>query len=165
MKIAIDFDGTIVDDSHAYDDLKAELQFLPQAREALFELKNAGHILILWSGRSNLALRDDWRHNPLWALGKVPFNEEAWEGSKELNQARFEQMLKFVEEQLPGIFDCIDYGNQGKPSADLFIDDRALRLGGGMASVDWGYIRGVYGASLPVDGSPQRNPPTLFRSR
>lgn len=146
MKIAIDFDGTIVDDSHSHRDLSTELTFTPGAEAALRSLKAADHILILYSARANLAIRWDWQHNPLWALGLDPsFSVRAWKKQRPLNQARFQQMLDFVETRLPGVFTFIDYGNQGKVLADLFIDDRALKYGGGWRAVPWSIISRTYG--------------------
>jgi hypothetical protein len=150
MKIAVDFDGTIVSQDRPYEDVETPLEFLPGAKEALIALKRAGHILILYSSRANLALRDDWHHDPLYALGVVPFNEGFWRRNLPINQARFEQMVKFVEKELPGVFSAIDYGNQGKVSADLYIDDRALRVGRGPGAVTWDWISQTYGAKSPA---------------
>ena len=144
MRIALDFDGTIVNDEHAYDDLETPLEFLPGEFEAISALKAAGHILILWSGRSNTALRWDWQHNPLWAMNPA-FDVEKWEANKIVNQKRFQQMLDFVEENLPDVFTYVDFGNQGKVSADLYIDDRT-----GNGRPDWDWIRTAYGEPLPA---------------
>lgn len=142
MIISIDFDGTLIDDDHDYDDLKTQLTLKPFAREAVYALRRAGHTLVLTSSRSNLALRKDWRLNPLWKLAITPFSLERWERSLLLNQARYQQMLEFVSASLPDVFACIDDGGQGKVSADVYIDDRALRYG---EEAGWGLIRYSYG--------------------
>ncbi len=148
MKIALDFDGTVVDDVHEYDDLDTPLEFLPGAEEAILSLVRAQHILILYSGRANLSLRWDPQHNPLNAMNPS-FDLEVWKKNQPLNQARFQQMLDFVAERLPGVFvppnGFIDFGNQGKVSADIYIDDRA----GGRP--DWDQIRVSYGEPLPAE--------------
>lgn len=136
MKIAVDFDGTLVDDGHAYDDLVTPLRLMPGAREALQRLREAGHVLVLVSGRANRALRVDWRLNPLWVSGAVPFRADAWAACRSLNEARYQQMLAFVDAELPGLFHAVDDGGQGKVSADVYFDDRA-RPYRGAAGLDW----------------------------
>jgi hypothetical protein len=149
--ICVDFDGTVVRDDRAYDDLETPLELVEGAEEALRALKLAGHTLILSSGRANRSLREDWRLNPLWRDKLVPFDELRWRRNRQTNQDRFEQMVVFVEESLPGVFDSIDEGEQGKPSADLFIDDRAVRLGGGWPGTDWATIMGTLGDQEKTD--------------
>lgn len=146
MRIAVDFDNTIVSQEHDYNDLDTPLEFLPGAKEALESLKAAGHQLILWSGRSNLALRKDWRRNPLNRLTAL-FDEAKWEQQRQINAARYEQMLQFVEENLPDVFVYIDDGAQGKISADLYIDDRSTQP-------DWGMLQEAYG-ELGQDDTPE----------
>jgi hypothetical protein len=144
--IAVDFDGVIVNQDRAYDDLESPLQFNPGAREALLELKAAGHLLILWSGRLSSALLVDPMLDPLVKAGKKKVNLEWWrDSSLPIHQARAKQMLDFISRYLPGVFDAIDDGAGGKPSVDLFIDDRAIRFGVGPFSVAWDYIGHVYG--------------------
>lgn len=46
LRIAIDFDGTIVE--HKYPDIG---DFLPYALEVLYRLKAAGHKIIIWTAR------------------------------------------------------------------------------------------------------------------
>lgn len=132
MKIAVDFDGTIVKQDRPYDDLESPLEFLsPDVPEQLLALKRAGNILILWSGRANLSLRKDWKLDPLKQLiaARAGDKRPRWEDSYELNERRFQQMLDFVDQHLPRIFDVIDDGYQGKVSADVYFDDRAERSG------------------------------------
>jgi len=148
MKIVVDFDGTIVNDDHDYYDLITPLALKPGAREALRALHRAGHELILSSGRANRALRLDWRLNPAWRDGLVPFDVERWSRNQGLNQARYVQMVEFVRTHLPGIFVFVDDGVQGKVSGDLYIDDRGLRYG---ASTGWPEIAVAYGDEAEGD--------------
>jgi hypothetical protein len=53
-------------------------------------------------------------------------------------------MVSFIQREAPGIFDAIDDGQQGKPLADIFIDDRALTFG--PRGMDWAEIAAVYGS-------------------
>lgn len=139
MRIAIDFDGTVVvQEGRAYDDITTPLEFIPGAREALQALKDAGHILILCSARANLALREDWERNPGWAGGKL--DTAWWHSQRHVNRDRYRQMVRFVDENLPGIFTYIDNGYQGKIMADMFIDDRNYPPG----PVNWEAIAREY---------------------
>lgn len=141
MIIACDFDGTIVSQAHAYEDLESPLEFLPGARDAVLALKRAGHTLLLYSARANRALLDDWRLNPLWATGAVPVDLAWWEEHKALAQARYDQMVAFVNLELPGVF-VVDDGRAGKPTGvDLFVDDRNF----GTEYIDWAEIEALYG--------------------
>ena len=94
--IAIDFDGTIVED--AYPKIGKPRIF---AFETLKRLQNDGHRLILWTYRSGIRLNE-----------AVAFCEE--------NGIRFYAVNKsFPEEQF-------DYKVSRKIYADLFIDDRNI---------------------------------------
>jgi hypothetical protein len=53
-------------------------------------------------------------------------------------------MVDTVEYGLAGIFDAIDDGRQGKPMADLFIDDKGIKFGG-PDGMDWPAIADLYG--------------------
>jgi len=145
MKIAIDFDGTIVRQDHPYNDVTMPLEFMSGAKDGLYALKRAGHTLILWSGRANKALLENPMLDPLARAGACKIDMQRWEESKRVNQARFHQMVDFVEKELPGIFDAIDDGAAGKLSVDLFIDDRAIRFGKGPRSIIWPGIVYLYG--------------------
>lgn len=144
MIFAVDFDATIVDDAHPYEDLTTPLTFLPGAREALLGLKAAGHTLLLWSGRASRALLEDPTLDPLVRAGVKPVDLARWAERLPVNQARYDQMVEFVERELPGVFAAIDDGLAGKPSVDVFVDDRALRLGVGWSAVGWAAIAAVY---------------------
>lgn len=147
MIICVDFDGTIVDDKHAYDDLATPLTFMPGAREALRALRAAGHVLVLYSARSNGALLREPSLNPLVRAGLVgaPAGLRG-DANQALNRARYEQMIDFVNRELPDTFDVI-WSDSGKPSADLFVDDRAVRLlpFDGRGGMSWRDIALTYG--------------------
>lgn len=146
MVIAIDFDGTIVvQDGRAYGDVEAPLEFIPGAREGLAALKAAGHTLLLWSARLSRSLLVDPMLDPLVRSGARHADLAAWKASLPLNQARAQQMLDFVERELPGTFDAIDDGAAGKPQVDTFIDDKAVRAGYGPGASSWQRIAWLYG--------------------
>jgi hypothetical protein len=140
MRIAIDFDGTLVDDTRPYNDVSSPLKLLPGARKALESFKRAGHTIVVNSARANRSLREDWTLNPLWREKIEPFNYDRWMANRELNEARYQQMREFCSDQLTGLVDVVDDGMQGKVSADVFIDDRAqnMRLG-------WTKLAELYG--------------------
>jgi hypothetical protein len=142
MIIAIDFDNTVVEQDGNYADLETPLRLKPGAMAALTSLKAAGHILLLFSARANRALVGETPDiDPLHRAGVV--NRAQRPASLCLNTARFNQMVCFVEEKLPGIFDAIDDGLQGKPNADLFIDDKAITFG--PLGMNWQGIAARYG--------------------
>lgn len=142
MIIAVDFDGTIVEQDHPYDDLVTKLRFVPGAREGLYALKQAGHVLILWSGRASVLIRPD-RRMALVEAGIV--NPDERERSHGLNLARWEQMINFVETHLPNLFTAIDDGRTGKPPVDLIIDNIAIGLGYGPMKAAWNQIAHSHG--------------------
>jgi len=145
MLVAIDFDGTIVSDDRPFEDVTTPLRFMPGAREALYALKRAGHTLILWSARTNRALLFTPEWDPLVRAGVRKPHLATWEREKPLHWKRLRQMGRFVARHLPGVFDVIDDGLQGKAHADLFIDDRALRYGVGAESVGWNGVAMLFG--------------------
>lgn len=122
MIIAVDFDGTVVEDAK-------ELALKPGAKEALAAMKRAGHALLLFSARANRALREDPNLDPLVRAGVRRVNQDAWNRSQPTNERRYQEMLDFVRKELPGVFAAVDDGKQGKPLVDLFIDDRAYHFG------------------------------------
>lgn len=146
MIICVDFDGTVVKDDHAYDDLQTPLELLDGCLDALHALKRAGHLLVLWSGRASARLRIDPRLDPLVRAGVVRVDPARFEERKKLNEARYQQMLDFVRESMPGVWDAIDDGWGGKPGADLFIDDRTID-----GTPNWPFIAARYGEPLPAD--------------
>lgn len=146
MIIAIDFDGTVVEQPMDPCSPDEELCLRPKARAGLLALKDAGHTLVLHSARSNMALRLDWKLNPLWADGVVLFDPDRWAVERDFWEASHRRMEAFVDQQLPGVFDAVDQGMQGKPVADLYLDDRALRMGWG----SWDLVAEKYGTGTVV---------------
>lgn len=147
MLIAVDFDGVVVSvKGRAFSDTSSPLSFMPGAKEGLKALKQAGHKLLLYSARSNRSLLFTPEWDPLVRVGVKRPNEYAWSHGKAIHWARYHQMLRFCATELPGVFDAIDDGMQGKPLADLFIDDRALSMDAG-----WPHISLLYGD--PTAGS------------
>lgn len=157
MIIAVDFDGTIVEqDGRPYDDVQTPLKFLPGALEGLRSLKAAGHTLILWSGRANRALRFDPTIDPLVRAGRKRVDVERWKAEGQaLNIARYHQMLDFVRVECPNLFDAVDDGKVGKVSADLHIDDKSVRLGRGPNALSWADVAREWGET-PPQARPKR---------
>ena len=152
MLIAIDFDGTVVSMAgRSYSDVTSPLQFVPGARAGLASLRKAGHVLLLYSARANRALLEDPALDPMVRSGARKVHTKTWDTDRDLNRARYQQMIDFVERELPGVFAAIDDGRQGKPCADLFIDDRGMRYGNGPTALSWQGIGRIYGE--PVYGS------------
>lgn len=145
MKIALDFDGTVVREDTPYDDVETPLQFVEGVDAAVPALRRAGHILLLWSARASRALLYDPLLDPLVRAGVVPLDVEQWRRSQSLHRARYQQMMAFVAEHCAGWFDAVDDGAGGKPIVDLFIDNNALRMGIGFGSVGWRSIAKAYG--------------------
>jgi hypothetical protein len=141
--IGVDFDNTIVAQSHPYDDVTSPLQFLPGARAGLHSLKAAGHTLILFSARASRSLLFD---EDLYAAILDPdFNLPPAGSSQDVQIARFVQMIDFVERELPGIFAAV---TSDKGRMDLFLDDKAQRLG--YSGMSWEEVARNYGE--PVEG-------------
>lgn len=145
MRIAIDFDGTVVRDDREYADVETPLEFVDGAERAIRSLKKAGHALLLWSARASRALLYDPMLDPLVRAGVAPLDIEQWRKSQSIHLARHRQMLAFVAERCAGWFDAVDDGAGGKPLVDLFIDDRVLRLGAGPGGFGWWHIMEMYG--------------------
>lgn len=147
MILAIDFDNTlVVQHGRPYDDVTSPFVFMPGAKEALASLKRAGHQVIVWSGRSSLALRQNVLLDPLVRAGKKqPQTGEGLKKNYALNQARFDQMVSFCETELKGLIDAIDDGTCGKVTADIYLDDRAMRLNRGLNAWTWFEIAKLYG--------------------
>lgn len=98
MIIAIDFDGTCV--TRAFPDVGRDV---PGAVDSLHRLVADGHQLILWTSRSENALKAAvrWfkdRGIPLLGVGRNPVADVQWAG----------------------------YGQSPKVYADLYIDDAAV---------------------------------------
>jgi hypothetical protein len=151
VRICVDFDGTIVKQDRPYEDVVTPLEFVDGAKEALVSLRRAGHLLILWSGRSSRSLLYDPDLDPLVRAGAVPSNRKEWLTSRHLHRARYEQMVEFVNRELPSVFDAIDDGLGGKPACDLFVDDRGATMRG---PATWARIARQYGETEPLFDDP-----------
>lgn len=164
---SIDFDGVLVRQDRAYDDLTTPLEFVVDpitgftSRDGLRALRLAGHVLVLSSCRANRSLLIDPNLDPLVRAGvrRVPGD---WQKRRDLNQRRLAQMLAFVQAECAGLFDAIDDGASGKVIADHYLDDRGLRLGGGPGGLSWGTIARLYGETLlrPAATTQEGNPST-----
>jgi len=155
MIICIDFDDTIVSQAgRSYEDVTTPLRLLSGVKTALKAFKRAGHILILYSARSNRAIREDAQLDPLVRKGIIKPSQN-WDKAKGIAHARYLQMVDFVATELPGLFDVIDDGRQGKPQADLFIDDKCVQIGHGVFGSNWSRLTLIYGE--PIYGSEESN--------
>ena len=139
MIIAIDFDGTVVLETE-WNYLGA-LKLQPNVKQALQLMKKADHHLLLYSARTNRAIFDR-KLDPLVRSGTIGAVASS-EATCDLANQRWQAMTKFVEEELPGVFDAIDDGLQGKPRADLFIDNKAITFG--TYGMQWPEIAQVLG--------------------
>lgn len=96
MKIAVDFDGTIVE--HKYPEIGEELLF---AVETIKELQRRQHLIVLWTFRSGKYL------------------DEAVEFCRKRGLEFYAVNKNFPEE-------AFDMNQSPKINADLYIDDRNL---------------------------------------
>ena len=142
MYFGVDFDHTVAKQSGK----SGELKLCAGAGTALRSLKDAGHVLLLYSARANRALREDPMLDPLVRCGVRRLNRDQWEKERPLHQARYEQMIDFVNKTLPDVFSAIDDGMQGKPDVDLFIDDKVLNISSDRQFSSWREIANFYGA-------------------
>jgi hypothetical protein len=123
MKVGIDFGHTIVNDTGDQDKKRLGiLTLVPGAKEALQTMRDRGHIMLLYSHRANRARRIDKYLDPLVRAGLDEGDDD-----HRFHQARYQQMVKFVRERLPGIFHAIDDGQQGKANVDWTIDNKTIR--------------------------------------
>lgn len=98
--IAVDFDGTIVEDY--YPDIGP---LVPGAKMALSMFRDFGCEIVIWSSRNNT------------------MNER--DGVNDM----FEDMVEFLDRKdIP--YDRVDDGKSGKVIADVYIDNRALSFHG-----------------------------------
>jgi len=144
MIIAVDFDGTVVRRRRR----SSELELMPDVEMGLAALKAAGHTLVLVSSRANLARRKNATLNPLFIRRGSASDSANEDRDRHLAEKRYQNMLTFVAERIPDMFDAIDDGGQGKVEADLYIDNRAVNfcsVGSGPSSMDWADIGETYG--------------------
>lgn len=111
MRVALDFDKTLAVGTWPHVDY-----VVPGAAAAMRYLHRNGHHITVWSCRNNQ-------------------NFGATDRATQL-----QRMKDFLDRnQLP--YDAIDYGDQGKLLADLYVDDKALgvplRAFRGEMVVDW----------------------------
>ena len=157
MILCIDFDGVVVSEAgRAFADTTTPLKFMPGAQAGLARLKAAGHTLILWSARCNRALlySPDW--DPLVRAGKRRVDLRRWEVERPIHWARYFQMQRFVAQVLPGVFDVIDDGLQGKPLADVYIDNNCRRFGMAPDELSWRSVVDQYGVAPEVRALRER---------
>lgn len=97
--ICIDFDGVIADYSKGFQGQDVFGSIMPGAREGILELKSRGWKIIIFSCRPDTpALRKYLADNGI-AFDSINVNDQQFEGS-----------------------------NPGKPFADIYLDDRAIRF-------------------------------------
>lgn len=148
LVIAVDFDGVLVENDYRYTTTTPAFRLRPGARDGLAALKAAGHVLVLYSCRANLALRRDPDLDPLHRAGV-----RRLVGGTDVHEARYRQMVEYVAREFPGVFAAVDDGAQGKLVADLYIDDLAMRAGCGPGGYSWREIVAAYGAPFRVDAA------------
>jgi predicted mannosyl-3-phosphoglycerate phosphatase (HAD superfamily) len=104
--ICVDFDGTIVD--HEFPKIGA---LKPGARSALQAFRRMGFRIIVWSCRTC-----KWQEDTFGS----------WD-CPTLERPLVREMIEFLDKE--GVpYDEIDDGEKGKPLADLYLDDKALRV-------------------------------------
>lgn len=141
MLIAVDYDNTIVEGEWPYDAVAGVPPLRPGALEGLRALKRAGHVILLWSARANRALLFSRWHDPLHRAGFQSVAPRHWKAALDVHWARWFQMLRHVDGELRGLIDAVDDGQQGKPCADLFLDDHTPA-----GPIDWNEIAHRFGA-------------------
>lgn len=106
-RIAIDFDNTI-----SAGVFPACGPLKPGAREALSIFKMLGYDIIIWSCRTC-----HWDYDVYGGDRNQPT----------LERERVRDMIAFLDENdIP--YDEVDDGSKGKPGADYYIDDKAIRF-------------------------------------
>lgn len=149
MVIVVDFDGTVV----RRQPIGRPLELMPGVEHGLAALKAAGHTLVLCSSRANRSRRFDPELDPLVRAGVRRVDRRNLERDQRKAQDRYQEMLDFVELELPDFFDAIDDGTQGKLVADLYIDDKAAHHNpfGIPGSMAWQEIAELYGDPSRID--------------
>lgn len=105
--IAIDFDGTLCD--HQFPSIGP---MKPGARDAVARLKSLGFYIIIWTCRTC-----HWNYE---VFGGDPTTHT-------FDRPAVKDMIAWLAaNEIP--YDEIDDGSRGKPLADLYIDDKAIRF-------------------------------------
>lgn len=112
--IAVDFDGTLCD--HEYPNIG---KIKPGAKEALDLFRALGYTIMIWTCRT------------------CHFNYDVFGGDPTqptLERTRVLEMKDFLKlHDIP--YDIIDDGSKGKPGADYYIDDKAIRFQNNWAEI------------------------------
>ncbi len=113
-RIAVDFDGTIVDSE--FPTIKG---LKSGAKESLWFLRRLGFRIIIWSCRTC-----HWDYDRYGGSPEQPT----------LERERVKEMIAFLDTN--GVeYDEVDDGSRGKPSADYYIDDKAVRFDNNWAPI------------------------------
>jgi hypothetical protein len=105
--ICVDFDGTLCD--WTYPDIGAAKK---GAKDALTRFRELGYKIIIWSCRTS-----HYHYDIFGGSRSQPTSE----------RETVKNMVAFLDKE--GIpYDEIDYGDLGKPLADLYIDDKGIRF-------------------------------------
>lgn len=116
-RICVDFDGTICD--HEFPKIG---KVKPGAKEALETFKRLGYYIIIWSCRT-------------CSWDKEIFNLPEEMDCHSLERLHVKNMVEYLaQEQIP--YDIIDDGFKGKPVADFYIDDKAIRFDDNWADIE-----------------------------
>ena|ERR1700761_1630021 len=112
--ICVDFDGSLCD--FAFPNIGAPKA---GAKAALTLFRQLGYRIIIWSCRCS-----HWHYD---IYGGDPTEPT-------LKRDRVKEMIKFLEEnEIP--YDEIDDGSRGKPTANYYLDDRAVRIDDNWAEI------------------------------
>lgn len=133
MIIAVDFDSVATR-------IGPDLLCIAGARESLAALKKAGHVLLLWSPRTNRARQHLAEFDPLVRAGVTGDAQD--DASRASWAAADREMRAFVDEYLAGYFDAIDDGRQGCPCVDLWVMARSVSV---TDRAGWAALSGLYG--------------------
>ncbi len=127
MKVAVDFDGSLVE-------TVAPLRWRPGALEAIVRLHQEGHLLVLHSCRCNPV-----DISPLADIDAVEFYRTGAVSPGVMAQwERFDEMRRFLQEQRAWYLFAEIWQSPGKPIADLYLDDRS-------EFPDWSSVAGSFG--------------------
>jgi hypothetical protein len=112
-RIALDFDGTLCD--HAFPGIG---EIKPGVKDAVERLRSLGFYILIWSCRTS-----HWDYNIFGGNPSQPA----------LERERVKEMIAWLDaNEIP--YDEIDDGSRGKPLADFYVDDRAIRFD---SSTNW----------------------------